>query len=443
MQKERLNRRTFVKTSMLKFAAAGGLPKILFARRAVPAQRKRPVITARKVLGRTGFRVSDIAIGAPNQEAILSAALDAGINYIDTGEEYSHGSSERTIGRVLKGRDRKSLFINTKLRLTKDVSREEVLQRTRECLERLNTEYIDCLMIHNATEVDMIGCEGFHAAVLQLKEEGRLRFAGITSHGNSWWKNDRVLMAEAMEKVCLAAAEDGRFDVFLFIYNFLNKTMGERILEVCRRKNIGTSLMKVNPTHNFMLIQEEIKRLTEERNEERANYYREREKESQRTIAQINEFAERNGLSNPQEIKAAAFRFVLKHPGVHTICCSMPNFEEMENFIALSGGSFSEKDEAVLQEYENDFGRYYCRHACGICESHCPQRVPVNTIMRYNHYFIAQGREKFAMEKHDALPGLKAAACENCTGDCEEACPYDVPVQTLLRLAHRRLSLRP
>lgn len=435
------SRRQFVKQTMLGLMTAGGLYKRGIYGQEHTAAKRNPGIKKHNILGRTGFRVSDIAFGAPENEAILSAALDAGINYLDTGEEYSNGGSERTIGRVMKDRDRKTVFINTKLRLERNVSKEEVLQRTRKCLERLNTEYIDCLMIHNATDVSIINCPGFHAASRLLKEEGRLRFLGITSHGTSWWKNDKTLMGEAMEKVCMAAAEDGRFDVFLFIYNFLNKEMGERILKVCQNKNIGTSLMKVNPIHNMSLVQEEIKKLSEAGNEERASYYKERMKESQPMIDRINEFAKKNNLTDTREIRAGAFRFVLNHPGVHTVCCGMPNFEELDTYISLSGTSYSSGDDDSLAVYEKGLGRLYCRHACGVCEPQCPLSVPVNTIMRYNHYFVAQGREKYAMEKYEKLTAPKPVDCGDCPGYCEGVCPHNVPVRTLLMLAHSRLSL--
>jgi ferredoxin len=61
--------------------------------------------------------------------------------------------------------------------------------------------------------------------------------------------------------------------------------------------------------------------------------------------------------------------------------------------------------------------------------------------MRYNHYFEAQGSEKFAMEKYAALDTAKADACRTCEGLCERACPYGVPVRVLLNLAHTQLTL--
>jgi Fe-S-cluster-containing dehydrogenase component len=61
--------------------------------------------------------------------------------------------------------------------------------------------------------------------------------------------------------------------------------------------------------------------------------------------------------------------------------------------------------------------------------------------MRYNHYFEAQGREKYAMTQYAAIPGAKADSCLTCSGFCETACPYDVPIQGKLILAHHQLSL--
>jgi predicted aldo/keto reductase-like oxidoreductase len=61
--------------------------------------------------------------------------------------------------------------------------------------------------------------------------------------------------------------------------------------------------------------------------------------------------------------------------------------------------------------------------------------------MRYNHYFNAQGREKYAMEQYAELGITKADLCQNCEGHCERACPYNVPIQSLLMLAHHNLTL--
>ena len=140
------------------------------------------------------------------------------MNYIDTGESYSRGKSEISIGQAIKGFNRKSLFITTKLRLKDNETKEDILKRAGKCLERLDTEYIDCLMVHNPPSVEMVKYEPFHQACAQLKSGGKLRFVGISSHGGRHGREQAT-----MDKVLLAAAQDGRFAVMLLIYNFIQK----------------------------------------------------------------------------------------------------------------------------------------------------------------------------------------------------------------------------
>ena len=100
-------------------------------------------IKAYRPLGRTGFKASDISSGGPSNVAILNALLDAGVNYIDTAESYSRGESEKVTGQAIKNRDRKSLFITSKLHINEKETKESILKRARQCLERLDTDYLD------------------------------------------------------------------------------------------------------------------------------------------------------------------------------------------------------------------------------------------------------------------------------------------------------------
>ena len=234
-RKKGLNRRKFLKNSAVGMVGAGMLgPAKLLGFQEKEETTASPKIKEYRTLGRTGFKVSDISTGSPQNEAILNALLDAGVNYIDTAEAY--GQSQRRIGEVLKNRgDRKKIFISTKLHVKKGETRESVLKRARKCLEHLQTDYIDCLMIHSLDTVEAVKSEGFHAATMQLKNEGRLRFVGLSNHGVSGVQ----VYPQSMEKTCLAAAEDGRFDVMFLAYNFLNENKGEKVIEVCGKKNIG------------------------------------------------------------------------------------------------------------------------------------------------------------------------------------------------------------
>jgi ferredoxin len=134
-------------------------------------------------------------------------------------------------------------------------------------------------------------------------------------------------------------------------------------------------------------------------------------------------------------------KFVLGNPNVSCVCPTIKNFSDLEFYVNLSGAKFDLEAKETLASYAALFGDLYCRHSCDKCESSCPHAVRVNTIMRYNHYFRAQGREKTAMVKYAALPKSKADKCRNCSGYCEKSCPYGVPIQGLLVLADHTLTL--
>ena len=269
----------------------------------------------------------------------------------------------------------------------------------------------------------------------RLKKDGLVRFAGVASHGSRG-----PGQGETMEQILLGAIDDGRFDLVLLIYNFLQKDAGERILEAAAAKNVATTIMKSNPLGRYF----DMKRRAEQMKKDGQPL----DERLTRSLAEMEEtaksaetFLQKNGLTTPAEIKAAALKFVLGDPRVHTLNLAFNTFDDVRDSLALSGTTLRPAEKTLLAAYENDCGRLYCRHACGICEAGCPQAVPVNTIMRYNHYFEAQGSEKFAMEKYAGLRTAKADRCRDCAGFCEAACPYGVPVRGLLNLAHARLTL--
>lgn len=442
-----MNRRRFLKNSAVGMGAVGaGLLEIaggnpLNAQEKINRQQPDTKNTAPlkikeyRTLGRTGFKVSDVSSGYVKDPAVLEQLLDAGVNYIDTAESYGN---EPVVGSVIKKRDRKSVFITSKMWIDpkKTIGKEEFLSRFHKCQERLQTDYIDCMMIHGPESVKIIKTEGFHAAMKQLKSEGRLRFVGISNHGSNWHKDPE----DTMEKVLLAAADDGRFDVMLLAYNFIQEDNGAKVLKVCREKNIGTTLMKVNPIGNIPRIKERIEKAKQEGKEVDKRFLamiarlEEKEKKAQG-------FIKKYGLDNAKKMREASIRFVLSNPDVNTVCCAFRSFDDLDAYIPLSGTRITDMEGKKLAAYKEGCGSLYCRHACGLCEPACPHRVPVNTIMRYNHYFEAQGKEKFAMKSYAKLTGTKAHRCAGCSGFCEAACPYDVPVQGLLTLAHQTLSL--
>src|SRR3990172_424709 len=116
-----------------------------------------------RLFGRTGVKVSPLCLGAMNfggvtKEAdsarIIHAALEAGLNFIDTANVYNQGQREAVVGRALAGR-RDKVFLATKVHgqvgegpNEQGNSRLHILKAVEDSLRRLNTDYIDLYQIH-------------------------------------------------------------------------------------------------------------------------------------------------------------------------------------------------------------------------------------------------------------------------------------------------------
>jgi predicted aldo/keto reductase-like oxidoreductase len=397
-----------------------------------------PGIKAYRKLGRTGFEVSDIGCGPAviSHENVLKAILDAGVNFIDSAIAYGK-KNEVMIGNAIKDYDRESLFISSKYHVKEDTTKEDVIAQFRGILERMKTDYLDCLQMHMVSSSKDLQNGAFHEATGQLKTEGRLRHIGVSCHGSNWFQDPE----ESMEDILSNAIEDGRFDLLLLVYNFVQQDMGKRILEKCRKNDLGTALMKTDPFGGFSLSL--IEQYDQLKNEGKAipGYIEDIHHKIFERQKMGKSFIEEHKLEDNDAINKAAIHFVLSNEDAHSILITFRNYNDIDKYINLSGTKLSAREEALLDHYRNSMGRYYCRHACGLCESSCPEKLPINTIMRYNHYFMAQDRQKYAIEKFYGLPRRDLNQCRNCEGFCEKNCPYGVYIRNLLSVAEQNLML--
>src|SRR5947209_2267726 len=149
-----------------------------------------------RVLGRTGVKVSPLCLGAmmfgawgnPDHEesvAVIHAALDAGINFIDTADVYSAGESERIVAKALQGR-RDDVVLATKVHAgmgsdpnMQGNSRRWIIRECENSLERLQTDYIDLYQIHRpAPDTDIDETLG---ALTDLVHQGKVRYLGSST----------------------------------------------------------------------------------------------------------------------------------------------------------------------------------------------------------------------------------------------------------------------
>jgi aryl-alcohol dehydrogenase-like predicted oxidoreductase len=147
-------------------------------------------------IGRTGIQVTPYCLGAmmfgawgnPDHDdsiRIINAALDAGINFIDTADAYSGGESEEIVGKALQGK-RDSVVLATKFYMPMGQdpnmaggSRRWIIQEVENSLRRLQTDYIDLYQIHRpipGTDIDeTLG------ALSDLIHQGKVRIVGSST----------------------------------------------------------------------------------------------------------------------------------------------------------------------------------------------------------------------------------------------------------------------
>jgi uncharacterized protein len=432
-----MERRKFLKTSGLALASAGFMCRNTFTGQNKPDNSSFPFIKKYHQLGRTGFNVSDIGCGTIliQDENLLRAIIDHGVNYIDTAKQYNNGNNERMVGRAIKKYERESLFINTKIIITKEMTEDDIVNEISECHKRIDSGYIDCLQMHMAGSVEEIRNPAFRKAIRKLKKQGIIRYCGVSCHGQSWYTE-----SIPMDQVLDAAIDEGFFDIFLLVYNFVQRDMAENIFQRCNKQDIGITIMKTNPFGGLYSTLKETMEGYINEGKELPDWLK---KINDRTILKQEKaipFLKKYGLQNESDIRDASVKFVLDNPSIHSVILTFQNSSDIDGYIKLSGQHFEYKDQQGLSVCNEIFGRFYCKHACGICEPACPYKVPINTIMRYNHYFLTRGRLKNSITEYQKLQTNKADLCSRCSAPCQVACPYGVQIHSLMKFAHTNLS---
>lgn len=219
-----------------------------------------PKAAERVALGNTGLKVSQLALGtAPlgnllaeipedQSEAAFAAALDAGLNYIDTAPFYGYGLAEERVGRALQGRDRSDYVVSTKvgrlirpgersgaevfdggksfymakpgMMTQRDYSYDGVMISVEESLKRLDMDYVDVLSIHDPDDHFDEAVQGAYPALAKLREEGVIK--GVSAGMNQW-----EMLSNFMDH--------GHFDAFLLAgrYTLLDQTGLPELLPKC------------------------------------------------------------------------------------------------------------------------------------------------------------------------------------------------------------------
>jgi aryl-alcohol dehydrogenase (NADP+) len=319
-------------------------------------------------LGRTGLRVSRLCLGTmtfgvqcdeETSHAILDAAADAGITFLDTADVYplgggaeTTGRTEEIIGRWLHGR-RDQFVLATKCAgatgsrpWDRGTSRKHVLDAVDASLRRLGTDYVDLYQLHSF-DPDTPLDETLEALDTVVRS-GRARYVGVSN-----WLAFRVARAlgrsEAL-RLCRVDSVQPR-------YNLLFRQPERDLLELCGEEQVG--VIPYNPLAGGLLTgkhraaePESGSRFTIGRAGDmyRARYWHERE---QASVEEIRKLAEEAGL--PMTTLAVAW--VLAHPAVTAPIIGASRPDQLADNVAAVGTTLDTDLKAALDECTVDYRR--------------------------------------------------------------------------------------
>ena len=309
-------------------------------------------------LGRTGLEVSEVGygawgigqsqwLGAEDDESLraLHAAIDGGLNFVDTALAYGRGHSEQLVGQVVAEREER-VYVATKVPpknqvwpAPDDATADEAFpgEWVRRCTERslsnLGVDAIDVQQLHVWND-RWVGQGDWLEAVEALKSEGKIRSFGVSINDHQ--------PANA-----LALIETGVVDTVQVIFNVFDQSPEDELLPVCAERDVGV-IVRV-PFDEGALTG----RITPETEfpdgDFRAHYFRgdRRRQVFDRTQAIASDLGtERDGLAE------IALRYVLSHDAVSTVIPGMRSVRNVErNLAAADKGPLSGAEVSRLKAH--------------------------------------------------------------------------------------------
>ena len=340
-----------------------------------------------RTLGRTGLKITIISFGAmltPEPE-VMKIAFDHGVNYVDTARRYMGGKNEEIVARALKGNHDK-VYVATKISPA-STSKENIFKDVETSLKALETDYVDVIQLHNLTgREDRIFNPEIREALVRLKEQGKVRFFGVTTHKNA---------AEVLH--ALADDKDRFFDTALVKYNFKSDAQTKQAIARAAQANIGIIAMKTL-----------------------AGGYA----------------TDALGPFSPYQ---AAIKWVLQDQHITATIPGMRDLAQLREDIAVMRTRFGYLDNFILKRYGAAVQPYYC-HLCGKCEATCPKGVAISTINRCLMYAEAYKSPVLARSTYHEIPSsLSASVCLDCS-DCVARCINKLDIPVKMERARRLLA---
>lgn len=310
-------------------------------------------------LGNTGMDVSRLCLGcmsfgvpergiAPwslDEDAsrpIIKKAIEAGINFFDTANVYSDGTSEEIVGRALKDfakRDEVVLATKVFFRMHEGpngagLSRKAIMSEIDKSLMRLKTDYVDLYQIHRWDYQTPIE-ETMEALDVVIKA-GKARYIGASS-----------MYAWQFLKALHVAEKNGwsRFVSMQNLYNLLYREEEREMLPLCKAENIG--VIPWSPLAKGRLTRDWAERTHRSENDEIGNRFFGKATESdQEIVKRVKELSEKIGIPR----SSVAISWLLSKDSVTSPIIGVTKVTQLDDMISALSVSLPKEDIAYLEE---------------------------------------------------------------------------------------------
>ena len=317
-------------------------------------------------LGDTDIRVSEVGFGVWTVSTgwwgevderrsvdLLRKAYEKGINYFDTADTYGSGLGETMLADAFGGM-RDEVVISTKIgydfynhtkrrgqqERPQDWSEDFIRFALEQSLERLGTDYIDLLQLHN-TKMDAIDNDRLFELLEEFKSEGKVRSYGVALGPKIGWLEEGM---RAMRERNIAGLQ--------MIYNLLEQDPGRGLIEAARETD--TSLVVRVPHSSGMLEGKYDENTTFAKNDHRRHRPKEWLTSGLKKVEQLSFLTE----SGERTLGQAALKFVLAAPEIVSTLPNIYDEAQLEEFAAApeTPDLTDEELSRVAELYENDFG---------------------------------------------------------------------------------------
>ncbi|AKJ63417.1 aldo/keto reductase [Kiritimatiella glycovorans] len=377
----RLNRRHLLQgTGLAALAAAGGGARAAESDEAAILNHE-PGMPYRR-LGNTDIRLSVLSLGGikiDEQGITHHHAIDRGCNLVHISNGYRGGVCIRRLGKVMKTkRDRVYIALKDNF-LSREDYRKRDFSKIDQWLKVLNTDHVDFLMF-NRHKGDQAAEAYMRESLEILREQGKVRFAGLTTHGDI--------------KNCLRnGIESGTFHLLNPALNQPNLEALEEELRDAHERQLGVMAMKTM----------------------------------------------KGQKSRADEL--AFLKKLLRNPALTTILKGMDSPQMFDEYLAAARTELTAAEDERLYRTAQRQRAENCM-MCDACKRACPEGIEISTVLRCKDYYLEQERDpEYAFEQYHAVaPQYRwSADCTSCRR-CEAACPNGIGIVARLEAARKALA---